>query len=173
MPEDANKTEAPPKKKLPIKTIGIVLGLAVVQGAGFFFYFKTTSAGTPTPAHGEEHPVIENEPAKAPVGQAEVRLLKGFKVPNDKSGRMWIYDMDISVVVPANEKDRLEGLADERAAEIGDMVARIVRAASDQMLREDDLRVLRNQIADGLTEITNDRNMIQRVLIPRLVPIPS
>jgi flagellar basal body-associated protein FliL len=173
MADEANKTDAPPKKKLPIKTIGIVLGLAVVQGAGFFFFFKSTAGSSPKPAHGEEHPVIEAEPVKPPVGQAEVRLLKSFKVPNDKSGRMWIYDIDISVVVAANEKDKLEALAEERSGEIGDMIARIVRAASDQMLREDDLRILRNQIAEGLAEITSDKNLVQRVLIPRLVPIPS
>lgn len=171
MPDDANSNA--PKKKFPAKALGVVAGIAVLQGAGFFLFFKM-SGGGPQAAHGEEtHAVEPPEAVQQAVGVAEVQLLKSFKVPNDKSGRMWIYDIDLAVLVPDIEKEKVETLAQERAGEIGDTVARIVRSASDQVLREDDLRILRTQLAEGLAEITNNKKLIQRVLIPRLVPIPT
>jgi flagellar basal body-associated protein FliL len=172
MAETENAPDSPPKKKFP-KTIAIVAAIAVVQGAGFFAIFKFVGGG-PKPAHGEENHAVESAPA-APVeeGVAEVLLLKSFKVPNDKSGRMFIVDIDISVVVAAGHKDKMKQIAEERAGEIGDRVARIVRWATPEMMAQDDLRILRSQLAEGLAEVIEDKQLVQRVLIPRFVPIPS
>ena len=104
---------------------------------------------------------------------AEVTVQRNLRVPNEKSGRMWIYDMDITVVVSTNDKERLEGLVKQRAGEIGDTLAGIVRSAPDRMLRETDLRALRYQVMEALREIVGEENLIQRVLIPRFVPIPA
>lgn len=156
-------------KRFSKKLIGIIVGVAVFQGAAFFTVFKLAGS-TPEPAHGEESHVVETRPD---VGVAEVSLVKGLKVPNDKSGRMWIYDIDISVVIGADQRARMEKIAEERKGEIGDRIARVVRAATDQMLREDDLQILRGQLQSVLSEISQDPELIQRVLIPRFVPIPS
>jgi flagellar basal body-associated protein FliL len=172
MPEDPGKDQAAvPKKRFP-KTLSIVLGVAVAEAAAFFIIFKL-AAGGPEAAHGEGSHVIEGPAASQPVGLAEVLLLRSLRVPNDKSGRMYIYDLDISVVVPLSEKARIEGIAKQREGEIADRVARIVRGATDRMLREDDLRALRQQLMEGLREVTNDETSIQRVLIPRFVPLRS
>jgi flagellar basal body-associated protein FliL len=173
MADEKAKTETPaPKKGLPIKLIGIVLGIAAVQGAAFFFVFKGSGA-KPHTATAEPAHAIEPEPEKPVLAVAEVQLLKGFKVPNDKSGRMCLYDIDLSVVVAAEQKEKMKKIAEERAGEIADSIGRIVRAASEPMLREDDLRTLRAQFTDALTEIVQSRDLIQRVLIPRFVPLPS
>lgn len=166
-PAMTEATAAP--RRFSKKTLGIVLAVAVVQGLAFFLIFKL-AGGTPEPAHGEGSHALEAKPA---VGFSEVSLLKSFKVPNDKTGRLWIYDIDLSVVVKEDRKGRMLKIAEARAAEIGDRVARIVRAATDQMLREDDLEVLRGQLAEALAEVTEDESLIERVLIPRFVPIPS
>jgi hypothetical protein len=108
-----------------------------------------------------------------PTGTAEVTVLRNLRVPNEKSGRMWIYDLDISVVVPAGEKERVEGLVKQRGGEIGDTLARIIRSAPDRMLRETDLRALRYQVLEALRSISGEENLVQKVLIPRFVPIPA
>ena len=172
MPEEPAKTEAapvPPKKKLPL-TLGIIGGVAVLQGVGFFVFFKFFGS-KPQAALAETNHVIESVPASQPAEFIEVSLLKSYRVPNCKSGRTWVYDLDVIVVVPAKEKDKVERLADERAGEIADRVSGLVRAAPDSVLREDDLRVLRNQFLEGLREIMGDEKLIQRVLIPRFVPL--
>ncbi len=172
MPEPEAKPEAPaaPKRKLPVTLLAVV-GVAVVEAAVFFIVFKSAGAG-PKPVHGEESHAIE-PPATKPAGVAEVTLLKSFRVPNDKTGLMFLYDMEVSVVVGLADKERMETLVKERASEIGDRVARIMRAASDRVLREDDLRALRLQIQEALGEITGSPDLVQRVLIPRFVPIRS
>lgn len=164
----AQPTRKGPSKKL----LGIVLGIAVVQGAGFFVVFKLCGSH-PAPAHAEESHAIDTEPVHATPALAEVSLLRSFKVPNAKTGRMFIYDLDLSIVVPADQKEKLAKLVEERSGEIADRVAAIVRAAGDSVLREDDLLALRTQLAEVLAEILEDPQVIRRVLIPRLVPIPS
>ncbi len=165
------KEAAPQKKKRLPMVLGIVAGMAVLQGVGFFVIFKMMG-GRPAAAHGEDNHAVEAPPASQPATLIEVPLLKGVRVPNDKSGRMWLYDFDLVVVVPADKKDAMAKLATDRAGEIADCVARVVRGASDRMLREDNLSVLRSQLLQGFNEISGDDKLIERVLIPRFVPLP-
>ncbi len=169
MAEQAAKTETPakPKKRFPM-TVGIVLGVAIAEAAVFFIVFKFVGGG-PRAALAESGPAIEA--ATQPAGVAEVPVLKSFRVPNDKLGRMYLYDLDVSVVVPLEQKERVEGLVKQRSGEIGDRIARILRSASDRMLKEDDLRALRQQVLETMREIVEDENLIERVLIPRFVPM--
>jgi flagellar basal body-associated protein FliL len=169
MAEPGAKTETPakPKKRFPM-TVGIVLGVAIAEAAAFFIVFKFAGGG-PRAAQAETGHAIEA--ATQPAGVAEVPVLKSFRVPNDKLGRMYLYDLDVSVVVPLEQKERVEGLVKQRSGEIGDRIARILRSASDRVLKEDDLRALRQQVLETLREIVEDENLIQRVLIPRFVPM--
>ena len=82
-----------------------------------------------------------------------------------------IYDIDLSVVVSKEEKEHLQEIAEQREAEIADRVAYIVRAAPHKTLSEPDLRVLKTQLLDELREITHDPELVQRVLVPKFVPI--
>ncbi|MBK9120296.1 MAG: hypothetical protein IPM18_11945 [Phycisphaerales bacterium] len=173
MPKDIaqNENEAgqKPPRKVP-KTLLLVLGVTVAEAAAFLIIFKMF-AGGPQPAHGEHNPALQGDAASQPAGTVEVQVVRGFRVPNDKSGILFLYDMDISVLVPRADQARMEGLVAERGAEIGDRLAQILRGAHDRMLREDDLRALRQQVALGLAEIARDDRLILRVLIPRFVPM--
>lgn len=135
---------------------------------------KTESAGGHT-AKGESgagHGAEEAPPA--PVGATvELPLLRSFRVPNDKSGRTYIYDMEIGIVVPGAAKERAENLIKQRSAEIGDRLGGLVRAAPHKVLAETDLRTLRYQMLEALREIAGDEDLVQRILIPRFVPIRS
>jgi flagellar basal body-associated protein FliL len=171
MADKPQKDEAPakPKSRLPM-TLGIVVGVALAEAAGFFVVFKFVGGG-PQAAQAQVSRGVE--PATQPVGVAEVPVLKSFRVPNDKLGRMYLYDLDLSVVVPLDQKERMEALVKQRSGEIGDRIARLMRSATDRMLKEDDLRALRQHMLETLREIVEDENLIQRVLIPRFVPMRS
>ncbi len=134
--------------------------------------------GEAKPAGGEAqaekegaHGAKEGAAKGSVTGLAEVLVVKNFRVPNNKSGRLFIYDIDLSIVVTASDKERLEKTVKERNAEIADTIAQIIRRASEKTLTEDDLRALRYQIREGLLEIIHDEKLVQRVLIPRFVPI--
>jgi hypothetical protein len=171
MPEEAEANpQQTPKKGLPTKKIGIILGVAILQGGAFFAVFKMAGS-SPDPAAATEMANLEETPQS--VGVAEIALLKRFRVPNEKRGTPYIYDMDLSVVVPENRRDDMDKIASERSAEIADEIAQVVRAATPDMLAEDRLEILRAQFHEVLTRITNDNELIQRVLIPRFVPLPN
>jgi flagellar basal body-associated protein FliL len=169
MAEDAAKAQTPAKtkKRFPT-TVGIVLGVAIAEAAVFFLVFKFAGGG-PRAAQAEDGRSVEA--ATQPAAVAEVPVLKSFRVPNDKLGRMYLYDLDVSVVVPLEQKGRVEELVKQRSGEIGDRIARILRSASNQMLKEDDLRALRQQVLETMRAIVEDENLIERVLIPRFVPM--
>lgn len=215
--EPATTKPAGKSKRLPL-VLGLVLGVAIAEGAAFFLVFKLSGGGPTTAqaassseatvpaeggktegshaakpegaqatkpegghaakAEGGHGAKPEGEAAATPddaqaTGTAEVAVLRSLRVPNEKSGRMWIYDLDISIVVAAGEKERVEGLVKQRSGEIGDTLARIIRSAPDRMLRETDLRALRYQVLEALREISGEENLVQKVLIPRFVPIPA
>lgn len=169
-PENAGVEQAPPKKGLSKKLLAIIGGAVVLQGVLFFVVFKFIG-GSPEAAHGDQNPALEDANVPDVSGYAEVQLMRGFKVPNDQTGVLRIYDIDLSVVVPADKKEELETLFEERGGEIADRIARIVRGATEEMLREIDLRVLRAQIRTALQEIVRDEKLVQRVLIPKFLPI--
>lgn len=163
----------PARKKLPMTLIA-VLGVAVLEAAGFLIAFQFMGGGGPQPTYGGEegeHYAHGEEPAPEAGPGAEVELLKKFRVPNNKSGRMYIYDLDISLVVPDSKRELATTRIAERAAQISDCVARIVRGADQRTLNEDDLQSLRVQLKHELTTVLQDEGLVDRVLIPRCVPI--
>lgn len=169
---DAPAPETPPKKKGLPKLLLIVAGITVVEAGIFFAVFKL-SGGGPEPALAEDSHLLQGEAASQPAGTAEIQVLKGFRVPNKKTGRTYIYDIDMSIVVPLAAKEQLQAAVTEHAGAIGDRVALVIRSASERVLSEDDLRALREQLLEGMREILHDDVNVQRVLIPRYVPMRS
>jgi flagellar basal body-associated protein FliL len=132
---------------------------------------ETAPGGGASGHGGGEKPAEASGSAAPATGAAEVVLLQRFKVPNSKGGTTILYDFDISVVVPAARKAAAEEIFKNRAAEISDRVAQIVRQAAPRVLAEDDFATLRGLLKQVLGEITGDGQMVQRVLIPRCVPL--
>jgi len=172
MADEAPPQDAVKKKRIPT-TVVIVAVVAIVEGIGFYAAAKLFGSG-PEASYGEpgEH-YMQGENPTAQAASAEVVLLEEFKAPNTKSGRLYIYDLNIVIKVPAHEKERVEGVVAERKGEISDIVARIVRSADPRILAEDELKTLRMQVQHALTPILRDEDLVERVLIPRCVPILS
>ncbi len=172
MADEAPPQDAVKKKRIPT-TLVIVAAVAIVEGIGFYAAAKLSGSG-PEASYGEpgEHYVQGENPTAEP-DSAEVVLLEKFKAPNTKSGRLYIYDLNIVIKVPAHEKERIEAVVAERKGEISDIVARIVRSADPRVLAEDELKTLRMQVQHALTPILGDEDLVERVLIPRCVPILS
>jgi hypothetical protein len=163
------------KQKLskgPMVTVALVVGVALLEGAIFFVAIKWFGAGV-QPMYGQgEHLIEEEEVAK--IETQEIQLLRGFRVPNAKDGQLKVYDLDITVVVPADDPDRLariKEVLDGRIGELSDRAARVVRGATPRSLNEDDLRTLRLQLKTEITDVVGDPDAIMRVLIPRCVPM--
>lgn len=173
MPEEAPVAEAKPKRRLP-KTAIIVAVVAVVEAGVLIGAMKFMGGSSePKEAFGGEHGHYAEPPAaeSQPTARVEVALLEKFRVPNNKTGRTYLYDFDVVVSVDAAHKERVEKLKTERAGEISDRVAQIVRGADSQVLNEVDFKTLRMQIENAFGAIAGDKELIHQVLIPRCVPI--
>jgi flagellar basal body-associated protein FliL len=174
MADEAPPQDARKKKRIPT-TLVIVVVVTIVEGVGFYAAAKLFGGG-PQASFGE--PGEHYAQGENPMGQqasAEVVLLERFKAPNIKSGRLYIYDLDIVIKVPAHEEEEIEKLVADRKGEISDIVARIVRSADPRVLAEDELKTLRMQVQHALTPVfdDDDEDLVERVLIPRCVPILS
>ncbi|MBN2445930.1 MAG: hypothetical protein JXO22_04355 [Phycisphaerae bacterium] len=153
-------------------TLILVLGVALLEAAGFFVAIKVFGGGAEATYGQDQHAIADADAADAPT--AEIPLLVGCRVPNSKSGKTVIYDFDITVVVPADNEERkaeIEKAISSRQAEITDRVAQVFRSESPRVLSEDDLRTLRLQLHQVITEVLRDPDAIVRILIPRCVPI--
>jgi flagellar basal body-associated protein FliL len=163
------------KRKMPrgpMLTVIIVLIVALLEGGAFFIAIKWFGAGV-QPTYGQGVHVLEDQEV-ATVETAEVTLLQGFRVPNNKDGQLKIFDLDVTVVVPADDEARLKRIEEDlksRMGEVSDRSARVIRAASPRTMNEDDLRTLRLQLKTEFAEILGDPDAIMRVLIPRCVPM--
>ena len=161
------------KHRMPM-TLALVVGIAVVEGIGFYVATKMMGGG-PQTAYGEEgqgHLLDGEDPGLLP-SSAEIELLQKFKVPNDKRGRLYIYDFDITLKVPGQREAEVTELVTGRKGEISDRIARLVRAADPSLLHEPELKTLRMQIQHAIGEIADDQDIIIEVLIPRCVPLRS
>lgn len=171
-PEPEKKPKA--KSRVPV-TLVIVLGVTVVEAAGFFVASKLLGGG-PAVAYGEgetQGHVLEGEEPSPAANSAEIPLLSKFQVPNDKRGRLYVYDFDVVLKVPGHRAEEATKLVGERQGEIADRVACIVRAADPAVLHEPELKTLRLQLQHAIGEVVHDQDMILEVLIPRCVPIRS
>jgi len=170
--EEAAKPE-PAQKSGAAVTWAIVAAVALLEGAGFFVFLKFFGGG-PGVSHGASSAhVVAPEPQPQEPSSVEVVVLQRFRVPNSKSGQTLIYDFDLSVVVPASRKAEMEQAVKNRFAEISDRVSQTIRQSSPRVLGEDDFTTLRQLLKQNLDEIARDNQLIQRVLIPRCVPLKT
>ncbi len=174
-PEAAETQDQPKKGGLLNKKMIIIIGaVTVIEGVTFFAASKIFGGG-PQVAYGEEagQHVMEGQPTDGNEQPAEIQLVRGFRAPNRRGGRPYIFDMDVAIKIPAPRKEEFQKLVDDHKAEIEDRIARIVRAAEPAVLYEPELKTLRMQIRQALGEIVDDPDAIREVLIPRCVPIQS
>ncbi|MFH1745725.1 MAG: hypothetical protein ABIG44_01640 [Planctomycetota bacterium] len=170
---DAQSSAGSSKRSWLMTTLTVVVVVALVEAGAVFLTFKFFGT-RPNVSYGEtEHVISDAEAPGEPQEFAEVSLLRKFKVPNNKSGRTVIYDFDISLVVPAGQKEALEELVVARDSAIRDRVAQTIRQASQRVLNEDDFETLRILLKHALGDVLGDEETVARVLIPRCVPIQT
>ncbi|MCG3126164.1 MAG: hypothetical protein CHACPFDD_00994 [Phycisphaerae bacterium] len=165
----AGQEQAKPKKKLPMTMI-IVAGAMTLEAVAFFVAMKFMGS-SPAPTHAEENPHVEAHAEEHTAATVEVSLLKRLRVPNSQNGRNYMIDLDLSVIVRGDKQALVEELVKTRMGEIQDRLSQIVRAAEGRLLAEPDLQGLRIQFKAALDEIIGDPEVVQRVLVPRFVPI--
>jgi flagellar basal body-associated protein FliL len=160
-----------PKKKLPIKTIGLVAGVMVVEAVVVFMIFKAIA---PKTTKAQEHAEVVNSDAET------IKELKAVedKFQNVSEGRAWIWDVSVVVQVRKKHSDSVEKTLKSREAEIRQGIGLIIAKLEHAQLKSAEREALTRQATAFLQRLVgNDEKtnepMIERVLIPRCRGFPS
>jgi flagellar basal body-associated protein FliL len=162
---EAAKPAAAEKKKLPIKLVGAVAILMVLEGAVVYTLISMTS---PKPVAAEVE-IKEHEHA-AGDHVVEIALIEDKTFQNMLSGRTWNWTVSIVLQVKQKNAGKIEEEMGTREAEIQEGISRIIARAQLAHLQDPDLRVIERQIGDFLKTIfeadVDGHSRIERILIP-------
>ena len=76
----------------------------------------------------------------------------GEKFPNTRTGRTYVYDAEVYVVVQRKYQERLEGQVKNMSAQISEDIREIVSRADRATLNEPTLATVKRQIKNRLDE---------------------
>ena len=171
MAEDttASPEEQKPQKKLPLKTILIVIAVLLMEGATITIV-KVFFAG---PSSADAANVIEDTTETPNVDMAEVILAEDF-VANKYVGTKAriIVNMDVSAKVEKVNQKKLETLVTEHKTEILDTIRTLVSGADAEHIRDSQLQVIKREIKTGVEKIVGP-DLVDEILLPGWQPYAS
>lgn len=169
--ETTTTEPAAKKRKLPLKTVGAVAGVMILEAAVLVGVLGITG-----PSKGEaseaEHSLVDDE-----AEQTLEVLIAEEKFQNLQTGRVWIWDTSVYVQVKAKNAEHIEHTLERRNAEIKEGLSQIVSRAQHAQLKEPDRQTLNRQITvflEGVFATDSDgKSQIERVLIPKCRGFPA
>ncbi|MCP4709400.1 MAG: hypothetical protein GY869_12305 [Planctomycetes bacterium] len=162
MAEQDNLTDAEqkPKRKLPIKTLIIILAVVLLEGGTIvaFKMFNNTA-----PAEGS-NPIEET--TETPLkDEAEISLAKKFSVDNHVGGRTkMVVTMDLSVKVKKPDEAKVKERVEANEAEILDSIRTLIAGSQPDHIKEPDKQVIKREIKLAVEKIIG-KDLIEAVLI--------
>lgn len=161
----------PAKKGLPVKTIGVVAGVMLIEAVALFALFKLTG---PKPVKAD----TEKVEAKSDEGETLTEIeVAAEKFQNMQQGRVWFWDLAIVVQVKKKHEAGVTASLERRNAEIKEGLSQIVGRAQPAQLKEPDRQTLNRQFSEYLNKVfgtdAEGKPLIERVIIPRCRGIPG
>lgn len=165
--KDAAESAPAPAKTGGRKIMLIIGGIMLLEGAGIFGAMKLVGAG-PGSSHADEL-TLATQPSKRSIEIEVVRV----RTPNDKEGKLILWSLEVVIRVPADQQQSVADVIKANSGTIKDRIARLIRAASPEHLREPGLETLRRQMRFELGRVLEDESKILEVLIPDCTPYPT
>jgi flagellar basal body-associated protein FliL len=161
----AEKTEGQKKGKGGGKMLMLVGALLLVEGGVIFGVMQFM--GGPSSVQGVEVDLEAEAQMNRPV---EVMVIQE-KLPNQSTGRIWLYDTEIYISVKARHREAVEKVLQERSAEIRAGIRAIWAQAHHEDFKEPQLQKLTTQTREYLDQIVppdeEGRSRLDKVLISR------
>ncbi len=167
-----NQAPEAAKKKLPLKTL-IILGVVLLLEVGTIVVVYKL-AGGPAVAQADDEAA-----RRLLVMEQEVEeLVVSDKFPNKRSGRTYVYDTEVFIVVKRKFQEKVQELKERKAAQIAADIREIISSSEPSHLNEPTLATLRNRIKAALDERfgrdeQEDRPIIESVIISKLIPFAA
>lgn len=160
------------KKKLPIRTVAVVLVMLLVEGAAIVGIM--TMFGGPSEVVAQ--PGLFGEAASPELQPIEIQLLQE-RLTNNASGRIFIYDTEIQIVTQERHREAVQNVMDNRMASIRTGISKIFAAAEHSYYAEPGLETLTRQVTEFLHSIFPEdgegEEMVTGVLIPKCMGFPA
>ncbi len=170
--QPADKPAGSGKKKQTLVMVGILLFVMMAEGGGVYFAVKFFGGGPKVVAAEGLSTLGRGGGPDGPgdlVQDVELPVVK-FKAPNMKSGRLFLYDIEVYAKTKKDRGDTLKKLIDNYKATLEDRLNRVVRAAEPQDLQEDGLETIRRQVRHEVGQVVGDEKLIDEILIPKCTP---
>jgi len=158
-----SKDEQKPKRKLPIKTLIIILGVLLLEGGtiGVFMAFK----GGPSEAGASSDPIVDTQNPEQQK-MAEVVLAEDFTIDNYTGGRSRIViRCGVAAKVSLENQPKLKELVTTHQTEIKDTIRTLVSSAQPDHLQDPQKEVIKREIKTGMEEIIGE-GLIDEILLP-------
>ncbi len=162
------KAEAPaeaPKKKLPIKAIGAVAVVMIIEAVAVFMV-----AGKSGPQSAAAAPTIEGGDHADMEATVEIPLVDD-RFQNMQTGRVWIWDVSAVLKVKQKNEAFIAAELERRSAEIGEGVSMVIRRAQHMHLKEPGLETINRQLLayvnQALGKDPDGKDRVERILIPK------
>ncbi|MBS0196853.1 MAG: hypothetical protein JSR77_08850 [Planctomycetes bacterium] len=169
-PPAENKDAGAPKGKSPVKAIGIVAVLMIVEAAGVFMFVGKTA---PAPVAAAE---IKGEHGGDEAESVEIPLIED-KFQNMQTGRVWVWDAEVVLKVKSKQEKFVSKQLETRAAEIKEGLSTIFRKAQHSHLKEPGLETLNRQVTAFINDLigkdADGKERIERVVIPKCKGFPA
>jgi len=170
-PEQSVEQAPKSSRKKTLAMGGILLGVMAAEAVVVFILVKhfavAPASAEAASGHGVEMPAVEKKPE-----EVELEVVR-LRAQNERSQRQMVYDLEVFVSVSDANKEKVNDLFQRRKATVQDRLARVVRAAEPERFTEPDLRTLRKQFQNELTQIVGEEGLILEVLIPSIVSSES
>lgn len=158
---------APAKKKFSLKPLLVLLAIVLIEGAAISAAFVIS--GKPadvTAASGAE----KDEALK--LEQPIEELVVADKFQNTRTGRTYLYDTEVYIVVKQRHHEQAKELLESKKAQIRQDIRTIISRAEPAQLLEPTLATLTRQIKASLDEklgvdAQEGKPLIQEVLITK------
>ncbi len=138
--------QADAKKKLPLKTIAVLIAVLLIEAGAISAVFLL--AGGPADVKGDAAAADKEAQANRPVEQ----LVVEEKFQNTKTGRTYLYETEIYIVVRQKYQDDITEELEAKRSQITTDISTIFRRADPVHLLEPTLATITRQIKAALDE---------------------
>ena len=153
------------EKGLPVKTLAIMVVALVIEGAAISAVFMFS--GKPAAVKADKIATSEAAEGDKPVE----KLVIADKFENNRSGKTFLYDTEIYIVVQKKNEEKVDVQLDAMSAQIAADIATIFRRAEPAQLLEPTLATLTRQIKavldDRIGHDAEGKSMVDEVLMKK------
>ncbi|HVU64330.1 MAG TPA: hypothetical protein VHC70_10160 [Phycisphaerales bacterium] len=165
----------PAKKGLPIKTLGIVAALMLVEGVGLFFVLGALGGPKASNAATDAKHLLHDDSEE--TEELPVLAKEDEKFQNMSSGQVWVWNVSFVVQVKKKNSDRVNNVLNNRSAEIKEGLSQLIGRAQIAQLKEPERQSLNRQATALLERVigqdADGKPLIERVIIPTCSGYPA